>query len=100
MPNQAQPMCHFHASTHGASLKGEGVLACECIFGHNSSGQDMIPLTFSTSVQATPSACQHVGDMISLRSDYISSSHTRLIRCLTHWVRLMQASIDNPDNSN
>ena len=33
-------------------------------------------------------------------SDYISSSHTRLIRCLTHWVHLMQASIDKPDNSN
>ncbi len=35
-----------------------------------------------------------------IRSDYISSSHTRLIRCLTHWVHLMQASIDKPDNSN
>ena len=33
-----------------------------------------------------------------IRSDYISSSHTRLIRCLTH--HLMQASIDKPDNSN
>ena len=29
--------------------------------------------------------CRHDRRIIEIRSDYISSSHTRLIRCLTHW---------------